>query len=124
MTGARGHPRRANRGVPGACSTTPSTPRLPPTTPRGSGSPTAPAYRDWVLDLVRREAACCPFLSYEVDIEDDHIVWTVSGGVGASDMALLDEFFTNADPTGSSTLIAQELDRGGIPVIVPQAGGN
>ena len=84
-----------------------------------------PGVRDWVLDLVRREAACCPFLSYEVDLEEDHIVWTVSGGVGASDVALLDEFFANADPTGSSILIAQELeDRGGIPVIVPRASGN
>ena len=26
-----------------------------------------PGVREWVLDLVRREAACCPFLSYEVD---------------------------------------------------------
>ena len=42
-----------------------------------------PGVRDWVLDLVRREAACCPFLSYEVDAEDDpagdQIVWILAG---------------------------------------------
>ncbi len=76
--------------------------------------------RDWVIDLVRREAACCPFLSYDVDLVNEHIVWRTSGGLGASNAALLDEFFDQPDPTGSSTLIARELsDRGGIPVIVP-----
>ena len=42
-----------------------------------------PGVREWVLDLVRREAACCPFLSYEVDLEAGRrpeIVWTTSGG--------------------------------------------
>lgn len=33
-----------------------------------------PGVRDWVLDLVRREAACCPFQSYEVTVDGDHIV--------------------------------------------------
>jgi hypothetical protein len=38
-------------------------------------------------------------------------------------MAVLDEFFANADPTISSRHIARELeDRGGIPVIVPPDG--
>ena len=41
----------------------------PPTPRPRSGSPTSPGVRDWVLDLVRREAACCPFLSYEVDLD-------------------------------------------------------
>ena len=40
-----------------------------------------PGVREWVLDLVRREAACCPFLSYEVDLEGDQVVWTTSGGL-------------------------------------------
>ena len=38
-----------------------------------------PGVRDWLLDLVRREAACCPFLSYAVAVDGDGIVWTVSG---------------------------------------------
>ena len=53
-----------------------------------------PGIRDWVLDLVRREAAYCPFLSYELGLDGDHIVWTTSGGLGASEMAVVDELAT------------------------------
>ncbi len=82
-----------------------------------------PGVRDWVLDLVRREAACCPFLSYEVALDDDHIVWTISGGLGASDMAVMDELFASADPANSSSLLARQLEeRAGIRVSVPPAG--
>ena len=65
-----------------------------------------PGVRDWVLDLVRREAACCPFLTYEVDDVGEQIVWTTSGGLGASDLAVFDEFLAGADVTedGSSGL--------------------
>jgi hypothetical protein len=78
-----------------------------------------PGVRDWVLDLVRREAACCPFLSFEVDLEDDQVVWTTSGGLGASDMALLDEFLAASPPATDSSAIALEVEaRGGIPIIV------
>lgn len=49
-----------------------------------------PGVRDWVLDLVRREAACCPFLSYEVDLDGEQIVW-LTRGVGVSDWAILVE---------------------------------
>jgi hypothetical protein len=79
-----------------------------------------PGVRDWVLDLVRREAACCPFLSYEVDEQDQQILWTTSG-LGATEMAVLDEFLARPDLTAdSSSTIAQRLeDRGGIPVRVP-----
>lgn len=87
-----------------------------------------PGVQDWVLDLVRREAACCPFLSYEVDLvtgnDGDQVVWTTIG-LGAGDLAVLDELLT--DPgvdADSSTRIAQELEqRGGIPVIVPAEAG-
>jgi hypothetical protein len=80
-----------------------------------------PGVRDWVLDLIRREAACCPFLSYEVDQVGEELVWTTSGGVGASEMAVLDDFLADADPaTDSSEDIARRpTDRGGVPVIVP-----
>jgi hypothetical protein len=80
-----------------------------------------PGVRDWVLDLVRRESACCPFLSYEVDQEDEQIVWATSGGLSAPDMAILDEFLAGEVPSAdSASTIAEHLeDRGGIPVIVP-----
>ena len=82
-----------------------------------------PGIRDWALDLVRREAACCPFLSYDVGVDGDDLVWTTSGGLGTSDLAVMDEIFASADPANSSRLLAHQLeDRGGIPVIVPPAG--
>lgn len=78
-----------------------------------------PGVTDWVLDLVRREAACCPFLSYEVEEAGDEIVWAVSGGIGASGMAVLGDFLTGS-AAGSSRAIARQLaDRGGVPVTVP-----
>jgi len=82
-----------------------------------------PGVEDWVLDLVRREAACCPFLSYEVthiaQAGTEQIVWTTIG-LGTSDMAVLDEFLTDTNgATNSSREIAQQLEqRGGVPVIV------
>ena len=79
-----------------------------------------PGVREWVLDLVPREAACCPFLSYEVDHEDDQIVW-VTRGFGASDWAVMEEFLGDTTgPQGSSSAIAEQLSaRGGIPILVP-----
>ena len=71
---------------------------------------------------MRREAACCPFLSYEVDLQDDQILWTTSGGLGASDMAVLDEFLTGAAESDSKALAEQLEARSGIPVIVPTHG--
>jgi hypothetical protein len=79
-----------------------------------------PGVREWVCDLVNREAACCPFLSYEIDQEGDEIVWTTSGGLGASDMGILDEFLDGSESlAGSSDAIAQQLEDQGLHVIVP-----
>ena len=82
-----------------------------------------PGVSEWVLDLVRREAACCPFLSYEVNQDHGQIVWTTSGGVGASELALLDELLSGPGPVpDSSEAIARRLEAGsGVPVIVPAA---
>ena len=53
-----------------------------------------PGVADQVLDLVRREAACCSFLSYEVDVRDGLVLWTISGRTGTSDVAFLEELLT------------------------------
>lgn len=80
-------------------------------------------HREWVLDLVRREAACCAFLSYEVDAQDGELVWQVSGGVGVAEMGVLDQFFS-APPSDPSSRIAEQLtEQGGVPVIVPANQG-
>jgi hypothetical protein len=83
-----------------------------------------PGVVEWVLDLVRREAACCPFLSYEVNEEGEQIVWSTIG-LGGSDMAIVDDFLADsATSDESSRSVAEDLEaRGGIPVIVPSDVG-
>jgi hypothetical protein len=77
-----------------------------------------PGVREWVCDLAKREAACCSFLTYEIDEQDDEIVWTISGGLGASEMAILGEFLDGPESiTGSSDVIAQRLEDQGLHVI-------
>ena len=56
-----------------------------------------------MLDLVRREATCCPFLSYQVDEVDQDITWTTSGGLGTSEMAIVDDFLAAEPGTGGSS---------------------
>jgi len=78
-----------------------------------------PGVRDWVLDLVHREAICCPFLSYEVDLDGEQIVWRTDG-IGAADWAVLDDVLLGATPTGSSSAVAHDLtERTGVPHLVP-----
>ena len=79
-----------------------------------------PGVREWVCDLAKREAACCPFLSYEIDEQGEEIVWTTAGGLGASEMAILDEFLDGPELiAGSSDAIAQRLENQGLQVIGP-----
>lgn len=47
---------------------------------------------EWIADLVRREAACCPFFSYRVTVEGDRIIWHTSSEAGSEAQAMLDEF--------------------------------
>jgi hypothetical protein len=82
-----------------------------------------PGVRDWVLDLVRREANCCPFLSYEVDVDGEQIMWHTEG-IGAADWAILDDIVGSVTPTDSSTALAHDLtERSGIPHLVPGDAG-
>jgi len=78
-----------------------------------------PGVGEWVLDLVRREAACCPFLSYEVDQDGEEIVWTTTGGVGASEMAVIDELISDPVPDSSEDIARRLEGASGVPVIGP-----
>jgi hypothetical protein len=79
-----------------------------------------PGVREWVCDLAEREAACCPFLTYEIDEQGEEIVWTITGGLGAVEMGILDEFLGVAESVvGSSDAIAQRLEDRGLHVIAP-----
>jgi hypothetical protein len=80
-----------------------------------------PGVAEWVRDLVTREAACCPFLSYEVVTDGEQIVWTTTG-LGTSDLAVIEEFIKASAGSDDSVAIAGQLTvRGGVPVIVPTA---
>jgi hypothetical protein len=41
-------------------------------------------------ELVRREAACCPFVSYRVETTGDEIVWTIANPVAGEDRAAVE----------------------------------
>ena len=75
-----------------------------------------PGVREWVRDLAVREAACCPFLSFEVTAEDRHLLWHI-GGLGAADVAILGEVLSTADRRASSEALARDLAaRGRVPI--------
>ena len=77
-----------------------------------------PGVREWVCDLATREAACCPFLSYEIEEQGEEIVWTTTGGLGAAEMTILGEFIDGSEsPADSSDAIAQRLEDHGLQVI-------
>jgi hypothetical protein len=61
--------------------------------------------REAVEDLVRREAACCPFLDYRIDIVGDDVIWTMTNVPSGDDRAhvdvMLDAFHALPDHAGS-----------------------
>lgn len=62
-----------------------------------------PGVQEWLADLVRREAACCPFLSYRVEAEADQIVWTITTGhKDEAARSILEDFVAVADGVGVS----------------------
>jgi hypothetical protein len=58
--------------------------------------------REAVEDLVRREAACCPFVDYRVDERGDDIVWTTTNPRGDGDVdTILDALYELPDHVGA-----------------------
>ena len=57
--------------------------------------------------------------SDEVREEGDEIVWTTTGGLGASEMAAVDELFEGGALDATSVALAARLSERGLPVIVP-----
>lgn len=78
---------------------------------------------DWIVDLARREAACCPFFTYEITFSADRVVWRTSSQAGPAAQTILDEF--GALPAqvaeGFSGLL-DRLGRKGIPISSPKPG--
>ena len=50
-----------------------------------------PGVVEWVADLARREAACCPFLAHQVRSEGAQVAWRISSQAGPTAQAILDE---------------------------------
>ena len=73
-----------------------------------------PGVAEWVADLARREAACCPFSTYDVRVIEDRIVWRTSSQGGPIVQAFLDEFHGLPDRVegGIEGLFARLAERG------------
>ena len=61
----------------------------------------AVAAREQVVDLAQREAACCPFVDYRVELAGDELIWTTTNPRTGDDRAavdvMLDAFHALAD---------------------------
>ncbi len=53
-----------------------------------------PEIRASVDALVRREAACCPFLDYRVETVGDEVIWTTANPVTGEARAAVDVYST------------------------------
>jgi hypothetical protein len=77
-----------------------------------------PGVWEWIADLVRREAVCCPFFSYQVERRENEIVWTTRAGASPAALdaveAMLDEFYAEPDrfDDGFDGLLAQLAGKG------------
>jgi hypothetical protein len=82
-----------------------------------------PGVAEWVVDLARREAACCSFCSYDVQREGDRIVWRTSSQAGPDVQALLDSFYALPEQVGESVDgYFERLATSGLRVHSPQPG--
>jgi hypothetical protein len=52
-----------------------------------------PGVAEWVADLARREATCCPFLAHHVSSDAAHVLWRISSETaGPEAQFTLDEY--------------------------------
>jgi len=56
-----------------------------------------PGVWEWIADLVQREAACCPFFSYEIEARGRQIAWKTSSESGPATDAFFDEFYAGPE---------------------------
>ena len=68
-----------------------------------------PGVAEWVTDLARREAGCCPFVSYDVTADGETITWQTTGPDDPAVQAILDQYITIADHVGDG--VAAMLER-------------
>ena len=77
-----------------------------------------PGVAEWVSDLARREAACCPFCSYRVSLFEDRVVWRTSSQAGPAAQATLDEFYAGPErfADGLDAYLGRLGERG-VPIV-------
>jgi hypothetical protein len=73
-----------------------------------------PGVTDWVADLARREAACCPFSTYDVASDGARVVWRTSSQAAPMVQAFLDEFYGLPERIGDGLegMFARLAERG------------
>ena len=82
-----------------------------------------PGVLEWVTDLVRREAACCPFFTYDISGEEDCIVWRTSADAGPAAQAMLDEFHALPEHCGDGIEgYFKRLEARGVTITSPATG--
>jgi hypothetical protein len=79
-----------------------------------------PGVTEWVTDLARREAACCPFLTHRVSADSTQVIWRMSTQAGPAAQALLDEVHALPErfDDGFKGLL-NRLDARGVKVVQP-----
>jgi hypothetical protein len=82
-----------------------------------------PGVTDWVADLARREAACCPFSTYDVTSDGTCVIWKTSSQAAPMVQAFLDEFYGLPDRIGEGLAgMFARLGERGLMVTSPAAG--
>jgi len=75
---------------------------------------------EWVADLARREAACCPFMAYHVSSDGTHVTWRTSSQAGPAAQAILDEFYDLPERFGDGVkVLVERLAVRGFTVTAP-----
>jgi len=69
-----------------------------------------------VEELARREADCCPFADYRVEIAEDIVTWTISGDDRAGVEIMLDAYYALPDHPGT--------DLGGLLELIDAPAGS
>ena len=86
-----------------------------------------PDVRAWVEEMVRREAACCPFVDYRVETVGDEVIWTTTNTVEDERRAgvgvMLDAFYELPEHAVSDAAgFIDRLAARGVDVTVSPAG--
>ena len=82
-----------------------------------------PGVTEWVADLARREAACCPFSTYDVTSDGVNVVWRTSSQADPIVQAFLDEFYGLPEKIGDGFQgMLSRLAERGLTITSPAPG--